>query len=216
MKNTVLFGSPIYSFSIDPTTYDKEKIMNTILKDYNQKGNESSWDPDSSIHITYDLHKHDNELSRTILETMTPVYTKVILEFFSKNLSMKKNFAWKLLIENCTVATNSSYMKTHRHIPDAIFSCVHYLSFDPKQHSGIRFSNPNDWNAYAQYLFPEYYDSVNNQSEDHSYLYSYWNYTPIENEMILFSGLLPHEIPKQSNVSTPRISLVMNIIGEST
>ena len=102
-------------------------------------------------------------------------------------------------------------MKPHNHLPDYIFTCVHYLQFDPIQHTGIRLFNNSDYGSYARHLFPTYYDTVNTLEDDNSFMFEYFDYTPKEDEMIIFNGMLPHAVPKQKNTTKPRISVITNI-----
>lgn len=101
-------------------------------------------------------------------------------------------------------------MQMHRHIPTD-FSCVHYLQFNKDQHKGLKIQNTNDFGEFTRLLLPNLYESTNNNDTESSYLYNTYEYTPEEDEMIIFSSLMPHSIPKQPKANKNRISIVSNI-----
>tara|TARA_Y100000385_G_scaffold88080_1_gene90641 strand:- start:166 stop:855 length:690 start_codon:yes stop_codon:yes gene_type:complete len=209
----VLFGSSIYSYDVDSTSYDKEKVISHILDNYKIDKYRNAWDNESNMHHSYDdwsnikFNNSDDVNSNILL----PVYEKLIKNFFSEKLKLSKEIKYRFEIANYTCFGDSQYMKPHNHLPDYIFTCVHYLQFDPIQHTGIRLFNNSDYGSYARHLFPTYYDTVNTLEDDNSFMFEYFDYTPKEDEMIIFNGMLPHAVPKQKNTTKPRISVITNI-----
>jgi len=211
--NKVLFGSKIYSFKIDPKSYKKEIIINHIIKNYKINKNRNIWDKDSNMHHSYgDWDNNKFNHSESIYDDiLSPIYNKIIKEFFDKKLSFIKDINYNFSIVNYTCIGDYQYMAPHRHLPNFIFTCVHYLQFDASQHTGIRFFNTNDFGSFSKYLYPTYYNKINPVSEDNSFMYEHYDYVPEEDEILIFHGMLPHTIPKQENTKKPRISIVTNI-----
>ena len=44
-----IFGIPLYKSSINSNSYDKESILNTVLKNYEKSNERNSWDNESYI-----------------------------------------------------------------------------------------------------------------------------------------------------------------------
>ena len=44
-----IFGIPLYKSNIDPNSYDKESILNTILSNYEKSNDRNNWDNESYI-----------------------------------------------------------------------------------------------------------------------------------------------------------------------
>lgn len=213
MNKKILFGSPIYSYHIDKQSYDKEKVLNHILENYNIDKERNNWDNDSNIHHSYG-DWNNNKFNHSVEiydEILTPLYSKIIKNFFDEKIKLKKEIKYKFDIANYTCVGDSQYMKSHRHLPDFVFTCVHYLQFDRNEHTGIRLFNTNDYGPFVKHLLPNFYDKINNEEEENSYMFEHYDYLPVEDEMIIFSGLLPHAIPRQMNTTKPRISIVTNI-----
>lgn len=213
MSKTVLFGSPIYSYHIDSTSYDKEKLMNIILDNYKIDKYRNAWDDESNMHHSYNdwtnnKFNSSKDVNKSIL---LPVYDKLINNFFNEKLKLNEKIKYKYEIVNYTCFGDSQYMKAHNHLPEFIFTCIHYLQFDPTQHSCIRLFNNSDYGTYAQHLFPTYYNTIDRVEDDNSFMFHFYDYMPKEDEMIIFNGMLHHAVPKQQNTTKPRIAVVTNI-----
>jgi|TARA_R100001460_G_scaffold8554_1_gene21118 hypothetical protein len=209
----VLFGSKIYSTEVNPNLYKKDVVLKHILQNYKIDKKRNAWDEDSDLHHSYNdwnnkKFKHPVNIYNDILK---PIYKKIINEFFNTKLKLKKTIKYNFSIANYTCVGNDQFMKAHRHLPNLMFTCVHYIQFDPKQHKGIRFYNTNDFGPYAKFLYPNYFDKINSVETDNSFMFEQYDYIPKEDELIIFHCMLPHEIPKQKNVTKPRIAIIINI-----
>ena len=213
MSKKVLFGSPIYSYDVDSTSYDKEKVVSHILDNYKIDKYRNAWDNESDMHHSYYDWSNNkfNNSEDLISNILVPLYDKLIKNFFSEKLKFSKELDYRFEIANYTCLGDSQYMKPHKHIPEFIFTCIHYLQFDPTQHTGIRLFNNSDYGSYAKHLFPTYYDKVNIAEDDNSFMFEHFDYIPKEDEMIIFNGMISHAIPKQKNTTKPRITVVTNI-----
>ena len=90
MGKKVLFGSSIYSYDVDSTSYDKEKVITHILDNYKIDKYRNAWDNESNMHHSYDdwsnikFNNSDDVNSNILL----PVYEKLIKNFFSEKLKL--------------------------------------------------------------------------------------------------------------------------------
>ena len=110
-KREILFGYPIHRIRIDPDSYDKNKIVSDIKKNY-------------EIDINY--------------SQLRKVYSKTFSEFFANFFEFSEPFNYHWNIVNYTAIKTGQYMKAHTH-PEYDFSCTHYINFDSEKHSSIRF-----------------------------------------------------------------------------
>ena len=209
----VLFGSKIYSTKINPITYNKDIVLKHIIKNYDIDNKRNVWDEDSDLHHSYSDWSNEkfNNPADIYDNILTPVYKKIINEFFNTKLKLKEPVKYNFVIANYTCVGDNQYMKAHRHLPDLMFTCVHYIQFDPKQHRGIRFHNTNDFGPYARFLYQNYFNKIDSVESDNSFMFEHYDYVPEEDEIIIFHCMLPHEIPKQKNVTKPRIAIITNI-----
>ena len=85
-----LFALPIYKIKIDPTSYDKEKIINDILYNKNLKNTRN--DPHQKIgkdisNIHHSYKDSNNEDFRSIdYKKLIVVYTEIFNKFLSKEI----------------------------------------------------------------------------------------------------------------------------------
>ena len=102
-------------------------------------------------------------------------------------------------------------MRSHDHLPDADFSCIHYLKFNPSEHSRTKYLNPAYYSRFMKFIRPKMHAYVDSQYTGNSYLYDDWSLPIEEDDFIIAPSVLRHEIPKQEDTKDLRITIVANV-----
>ena len=208
-----LFALPIYKIKIDPTSYDKEKIVEDIkynksLKknactyvsrfgsDYKQNSFESSYDDITFRSINFDKLKFE--------------YMKVFNNFFNEQVFTKNPFKWKLDIRSYSAILEGQRIGSHNHLVDDSFSTCHYLNFK-KEHVFTRFNNPAIFSSFTKYLQENTINFLDLSAPDNSYLMEDFTFPIQEDDMIIFPSTLNHEVVEQGPTKEPRITISTNI-----
>ena len=206
-----IFGIPLYKSNIDPNSYDKESILNTILSNYEKSNDRNNWDNESYIKskIHHSLCDEQNQnFEKPDFSSLRSVYESEI----KKCLKMMnyQNLVFKFEIVNYTVMTKDSQMSNHIHT-DCDFTTVHYLRFDNESLDSTLFHNSND---YAKYLISTLSPSLSkvsdNKSIQNSWMYQTFKIPTQENDFLIFPAVLEHSVPRIENDSQ-RITVVSNI-----
>tara|TARA_B100000945_G_scaffold317097_1_gene319289 strand:+ start:716 stop:1366 length:651 start_codon:yes stop_codon:yes gene_type:complete len=206
-----IFGIPLYKSNIDPNSYDKESILNTILSNYGKSNDRNNWDNESYIKskIHHSLCDEQNQnFEQPDFSSLRVVYESEI----KKCLKMMnyQNLVFKFEIVNYTVMTKDSQMSNHIHT-DCDFTTVHYLRFDNESFDSTLFHNSND---YAKYLISTLSPSISkvcdNKSIQNSWIYQTFKIPTQENDFLIFPAVLEHSVPRIENDSE-RITVVSNI-----
>ncbi len=206
-----IFGIPLYKSNIDPNSYDKESILNTILSNYEKSNDRNNWDNESYIKskIHHSLCDEQNQnFEKPDFSSLRSVYESEI----KKCLKMMNyhNLVFKFEIVNYTVMTKDSQMSNHIHT-DCDFTTVHYLRFDNESLDSTLFHNSND---YAKYLISTLSPSLSkvsdNKSIQNSWMYQTFKIPTQENDFLIFPAVLEHSVPRIENDSE-RITVVSNI-----
>jgi len=210
-----LFAHNIFSYHIDPKSYNKQSIVDTINLNYSKQKHRNFYDNmnivESDIHHSYN-DVDNKELPLPDYSSLLPVYENVFKELYS-NLKFKEGIEIKyhFQIVNYTCTNKNQFMRKHWHLPSADFSCIHYLQFD-EEHSSTVFYNPGDDKARGYTAIRP--KMVNSLDMEHYSNSGYAEVTaPIfkEDDMIIFPGYLDHEIPSSKyQYKKNRITIVTN------
>ena len=142
-KVDFLFGLPIYREKIDPTTYDKKKIIKTIEHNYKiskYRGRSSDQYLSSGWGNWHHAYGSVDKRFKTIDYTkLTYVYGETLKKFCANFLQLRKDHHIKFTTLNYTANRQHSYMDRHNH-PNSDFAFVHYVQF-PLGSSPIKFIN---------------------------------------------------------------------------
>jgi hypothetical protein len=208
MSIKILFGFPIYVGKINPKNYNKKEITNIIQKNYNINENRNKWDAQSNLHhLNKDL---DNDEFLTInFDSLLPEYKKVIEDYFN-HINFKQKIDYKFEIVNYTCMKNNQFMKAHIH-SDSHFSMVHYIKFNKKIHKSTCFENPNAHSLYMDQIYPDFLKKIDNNEIINSYFFKTFHLNIEEDDVCIFSGLLPHSVFKHEKINEIRMTIVTNI-----
>ena len=212
-QTDILFGIPIYKTKIDPSLYDKDKLLSTIKKNYSlgPRNNEAKWKLDANIHMSYD-DEGNSEFESMDYTKLEKVYENVFNNFVK---DLKLNYEGTINcvydIINYTVSNKDDYMNFHNHLPGDDFGCVHYLQLD-KDQLGTKFKNTHNFSDYFKYLRPNMHNSMDKQDTMNSYAYGYYTINVEEDDMIIFPSIAEHGINKIEKLSDKlRITIATNL-----
>lgn len=210
-----LFQHNIFKFKIDPKTYNKKDIVDTINSNFSKQKDRNYFDGNnlvtSNLHHSYG-DEDNNELTMPDYSTLIPIYRNVFKELCA-NIKLKPNakLNYRFEIVNYTCTNTNQYMRRHWHLPSTDFSSIHYLQLD-EEHSRTLFYNPGDTVAKS-------YRSMKGKFVDSLDLNEYSNLGYVdciapkfeEDDMIIFPGYLEHEMPQvKQQYKRNRITIVAN------
>ena len=210
IKLLLFFGLPVYKIKINPLLYNKKYYIKTIEKNYLLSSKRDKLNlSNNNIHTSYS----DNDNKKFIKIdwiNISKIYNNIFLEF-TKSLNLKENFKYDYNISSYVAKKNNQSMVAHQHLPNCDFSCVHYIKY-PKGSSPIKFINTNNFANYIQFIRPDIYKLYDKLNLINSYMFSNFNFTPEEDDLIIFPSCLMHEVPQsESNTKDLRISIVTNL-----
>ena len=208
-----LFALPIYKIKIDPTSYDKEKIVEDIKYNKNLKRSACTYVSGFGTDLKQDSFQssYDDVTFRSInYDKLKFEYTKIFNNFFYEKVFTKKPFKWELEVRSYSAILEGQRIGTHNHLVKDSFSTVHYLNFK-KEHVFTRFNNPAIFSSFAKYLQETTIDFLDFSAPDNSYLLEDFTFPSQEDDMIIFPSILNHEVVEQGPTKEPRITISTNI-----
>ena len=130
-------------------------------------------------------------------DMLTKVYTECFNKIFDRKFEIAIDNIWY------NVYINGEYQENHDHLGYDVnpshFSCIHFLSFDEKNHEPVVFRDPH---RQLRSLSIEL--DKNNYSED-------WTPNIKEGDLLMFPSYLSHEVrPGKPTPDYPRISIAFN------
>ena len=213
MDKIDLFPTRIFKFKIDPEVYNKEHLVDTLIKNYklDPTRNRNNWDDTSELHHYY------NDWNNTTyddlpLSSLQQVYDNIIRELMEE-IQTSKNVDYQWTLENVTV--NAKHMAAHDHVGFAdggmqsVYSGIHYIKFNKDVHNSTMFLNPLTM-SHINCLTEGISQVLNPNSEENSSYYESWNLNVIEDDFIFFPAYLKHKV--LSSISDDyRITSVVNL-----
>jgi len=212
METYDLFSSRVYKTKIDPSSYEKQSIVETLLKNYNKNPVRNRWDDISETHHT--LKDWDNkDYEKVDTSSLEPVYDNIVKEFIN---SVKWNCPITYNWFYANFAVNTKFMREHDHFSidengHCLFSCIHYIKFDKNNHSTTQFVNPLPFVMFPL-LTNNISKSVSSKEIENSTYFNSWELNTNEEDFVIFPSWLKHTVlPNKKNSDTPRIVSVVNI-----
>jgi len=206
-----LFSSPLYRLNIDPSTYNRQEIIDTVTYNYSLDKTRNNWDEHSDLHHSYNDWENDKfkEVDTTAL---MKIYIGIISSFLDKQ-NFKRKIKYRWAIENITAYNNKQFMRAHDHLLlNVIWTCVHYISV-PNGSSPLSFQNPLAFHTYNQHPGIQLQtDFVDHTNEINSSYYPTYNYSIKENDFVIFPSYLKHSVDPNPELEGLRIGVVVNII----
>ncbi len=206
-----LFPTPVWRTKIEKTEYDKDKIVEEILYNFNLDPKRNNWGNKSSIwHHSYNDVKNSNFKEISYKESGLIDRINEKMQEFVSLLNLKNPVNYNFEITNYTVAKEGYFMANHAHHGDD-FTSVLYLKYDKKTHPSTRIMNPSNDSVYLKRLQPLLFDSSNHQSLDFSYFHEFFHIETEEDDLIVFPSHIMHQVPLVRKTDTPRITISINM-----
>jgi len=207
-----LFASTVTRYKIDPNSYDKQGIIDTLTKNYNKSPYRNKFDKSSDIHHTY--NDWDNKDFKEVdSSSLHPCYQKVFEDFFEGQY-YNKPIKWSYEIQNFTAMSGEQHMDKHTHIgtvdeKDSMFSCIHYIRYEPEQGKTI-FANPLS-NPYFGYIYKNYRQKLDRTWPENSNYLDSFSLKTQEDDFIIFPSYMEHYVIPGKNTEDLRMTAVVNI-----
>jgi hypothetical protein len=207
-----LFASTVTRYKIDPNSYDKQGIIDTLTENYNKAPYRNKFDKTSDLHHTY--KDWDNKDFKKVDPTsIVPCYQKV-LEDFLKDHHFNKDIKWRYDIENFTAMKGEQHMQKHAHVGmnnkcDSMFSCIHYIQYVPGQARTI-FVNPLMTPTFG-FMYKNYTRKLDITWPENSTYMDTFAIETQEDDFIIFPAYLEHYVRPGENTEDLRATSVINI-----
>jgi len=206
-----LFPSNLFKSHIDPLSYDKTKIIETVLRNYDLQNHRNEWDNSAKMHHYY--NDWENELFEKIdLSEVTDQYHMLYKNILDQMFNSPINF--NVVVENITVHKGSdNFMTAHNHINEHVFlSGVHYIKCDEKS-AKLSLINPLIYLEYpnlsVQNITSKKLDGSNPMNSSY---FKQWEYSVNQDEMIVFPAYLNHKVERSEYEDSDfRIAIVTNL-----
>jgi hypothetical protein len=206
-----LFSSDIVRYKIDPNSYDKQGIIDTLTENYIQSPYRNKFDEISDLHHTY--NDWDNgDFKEVDPSSIVPCYQKVIEDFFEGH-HYSQPIKWRYEIENFTAMKGNQHMDTHSHVGIVnkhvvMFSCIHYIRYIPGQAETV-FVNPISSPAFG-FIYGDYSKKLVKTHENSTY-FGKFSLKIQEDDFIIFPSYLEHFVKPGKNTEDLRMTSVVNI-----
>ncbi|NDB60623.1 hypothetical protein EB001_19575 [bacterium] len=213
-KNT-LFEVNYYKTAIDPNSYNKKEIMDTIIYNYEKNPNRESTlknSPDISFHNYYG--NFDNPKYKKINFTQLGlVYDNIIKNYMTSIYGTNiNNILYRWSIDNINVGING-HMECHNHLSQYAdgysnqFVMIHYLSFDSNFHEHTKFENPLSIGPFIDYMKI----GINlDKSKKENSMYRVNNYiNSKEDDLIIFPSFINHKVAMSKKPHSNKLRVVV-------
>ena len=210
--NTIL-GLPYFIDSINPNSYDKNKIIEDINYNYSIDQYRNKWDKEnyhaSALHHSNKDEKN-TQFKKIDYSSLVPIYDELIKNFVNKFDFVKdKKVFYDFSIVNYTCTNELQYMRMHDHIGNSDFFLVHYVSFDKEKHFPTIYHNTHTFGDYFKHIRTDLCEMV----EDN--LQSAWMRPQVflnveEDTIVCMPCSLPHFFSNVHKSHKNRITIITN------
>lgn len=202
-----LFGIPYHKGRIDPSRYNKEKVIQNITQNYSKDPYRNHWG-ESNLHHSYN-DNHNPEFIRIDYEQLCPLYGEQISNFLEL-FPTKKPWSYKWQIVNYTCTKGDQMMKAHNH-HNSLFHAIHYLKFD-SSHQPTSYINSHAFSLYFKNLYQEEkLDEIFDDTyEENSWMQEKYSLNTKEDDFLIVPSIIFHGIEASFSDSL-RMTIVMNI-----
>jgi hypothetical protein len=200
-------------YNIDPTSYDKKSITDTLSRNYEKQPKRDVWNKGkTNIHHYYN-DWYNEKFEKVNTDTIIPIYTNVFDDFF-KNIKFSIPVRYYFVIENFTVLSTEQHMQSHDHLTitddmECIFSAIHYLKYK-EDHSKTVFHNPLQMMPF-DILYKHYRGHLDEFYYENSTYHNEYYLNILEDDMIIFPAYLRHHVTENLNKTDLRMASVINV-----
>lgn len=200
-KKNSFFSPYFYQISLNK---DYSKIKDEIIKKIMHQAlvvgkNDIGWNIHTSFgddvsHIIHNINE---------LDEMVDIYSKYIKEFTKKIFKKDIKFDISELWYNVYQKGDSAPVHNHQIRNGNVFSCVHFLKFNPEIHNSLTFLNPR--RASNNSLIKK-----NDRLKNIDFYANEFSPKLKEDDLIIFPANLAHKV-EPSTTDDPRITIAFNI-----
>ena len=222
-----LFGMPIWQEHINPRTYNKQEITDTITRNFQKDRGRihPQWQGTSDVHlggygysvaspyVYADAETADAE--NTEYETpnwdhsLRNLYFGVLQNFF--NTINAQSFEFTFEISNYVCYGSSQWIQEHVH-SHCDFVAIHYVRFDPMVHTATRFKSPLYYAKCIEEIRCATRPKYNLEDPTNSWMFQTFEPEIVEDDMLIHPALLEHDTrPQKGDDDNLRIAVVLNI-----
>lgn len=203
-----MFNLPIKTLHIDPSSYNKQKLISCIEQNYYQSPSRNARPSMGTHHQCYNDFNNPNFIEPD-WDSVRIVYNKVVNEYLT-SMNLVSQCKYNLDIVNYSAyGDTKSNMRRHFHT-DCDFSGVHYIQYDNQIHTPTRFENPFKWGDYQSYMRPDLGKCMVNELSN-SWTCDWFEPETKEDDIIFFPSLLSHEVMAQKQSDKLRITIALNV-----
>ena len=204
MQTIDVLSLPGFKDYIDPNSFDKQNLINSIKEKSKSKikDNTNNWDKERYSSI---------EQGAVDFTTLESIYHTVIQNMISTFNLNKKKVDYKFNISNYTLANNEHAIRLHEHTTHGDFTMLHYLSYDKEIHSPTMFLNTHIFGQYMESIRNNMYNIFTNNFKN-SWLHREFYIDMKEDEILIMPSTIPHYVPPRPQVDKDRIVVATNIV----
>jgi len=204
------FGMPIWHENINPRSYNKQEIIDTITRNYQKDRGRNEWWPGTSdVHHMYADFENKNFETPDWDHSLRNLYIGVLQRFF--NTISAEPFQFNFDVANYTCYGKSQYIQEHIH-PGCDFVGIHYVRFDPSVHTATRFTNPATFATYLEEIRSKTRIKYTSNDSFNSWMFDRYEPDVVEDDILIHPALLEHDVlPQQCEDDNLRIAIVLNI-----
>lgn len=213
IKIDQIFSTPFFTAEIDPKSFNKQEIIDTVITNYSKNPYQNAWDgTESNLH-----HYYNNEIQEKFnLNPLYAVYKDIISNIFGHLFSFPMDYVYNLA--NITAYRSHQHMKVHDHVgTHGFLSGVHYLKV-PKKCAPLKLYNPLVFSQYPTTVNETLSKKIKNKKS--SPLLSSFirdiDYVPKEDQIVFFPAYLKHAVypisHEKDDSDELRIAAVINVL----
>ena len=195
----ILFPVTLYHTNIRENSVIEREVLASIQKCYEEKELPipDGWLTDK-LTTSYDEDDLNHKIFKS--EKIHKTYVKYLASVFDKEITFSLEDMW------FNYYIDGEYQEEHHHINSTPFStpvhfsCIHYLKFDPEEHTSTVFVDPMEKIRLHSFEI------------DSNHYSSTWRPKINQGDLIVFPSYLSHHVPKSKPTpDNPRITIAFNL-----
>jgi uncharacterized protein (TIGR02466 family) len=201
-----LFSTPVWKCKIDPMSYNKQELIDSITHNYDLQPSRNINVPDfeASSHNYY-KDWNNPKYKKLNLSLLEKIYNELMLKLLDQH-NFVKDIRYRYEIVNIQASKKNQNIGLHDH-PNSFYSSVHYLKLDD-DHKRTRFFNPLIIGQYISTLYDT--KKLMNIDIQNSNYFNNWIIPVEEDDMVFFPSYLKHSVDNETSDEL-RISVSCNL-----
>jgi hypothetical protein len=207
-KLKFLFGFPYHKVKINPSLYNKQKLLEDFEANYKidplrdkWKSNRPHAQKENSLHHSIDDVGNPKFLSLDDHYQKLKFLYDLEIKFFFNSLNIKGKISWASNITDYALSRGQVYLSPHHHIQAGAFTAIHYVSFDAENHSPTAYVNGHSFSQYID-MNPSYTilkSKLDPEDPANSWLFNDYCLSIDEDDFVIIPTSLTHLVPLKKN-----------------